>query len=222
MIESIRILLVDDHTIIRQGLEAMLSHSDEFTVVGQARNAEAAIDALDETKPDVIIMDIMMEGMTGIEATRWIKDRRPLAKIIIMSSQVSKDFVAAGIKNGIDAYLPKDSSKEVLIEAIRVVMTGEKYFTQAITNLIFEDFYNAERTGMKAKARKIATGLTNRESEILQWVANGKTNQEIADGLFISIKTVETHKTNILDKLGLRNTAELVRYAIKNDIIQLD
>lgn len=126
-----------------------------------------------------------------------------------------------GIKCGIDGYLSKDIDKNTLIEAIREVMQGKKYFNAVITNLVFEDFYTGEKTGKKA-SRKLSEGLTVRESEVLELIANGKTNQEVADTLFISIKTVETHKANILGKLGLRNMAELVKYAIRNNIIPLD
>jgi DNA-binding NarL/FixJ family response regulator len=141
--------------------------------------------------------------------------------VIIISSELKKEFISAGIKCGIDGYLPKDTSKATLIEAILAVSEGRKYFNEAITSLVFEDYYQAEKTGTKQK-QKIAEGLTKRESEVMEHVALGKTNQEVADTLFISIKTVETHKTNILEKLGLRNTAELVRYAIKHNIIPLD
>ena len=142
-------------------------------------------------------------------------------KIIIISSEIKKEFVSTGIKCGIDGYLPKDTDKATLIEAIRTVSSGSKYFNKAITNLIFEDFYKAEKEGPK-RGRKVMLDLTKREHEVLELVATGKSNQEVADALFISIKTVETHKTNILEKLGLKNTAELVKYAIKNNIISLD
>jgi DNA-binding NarL/FixJ family response regulator len=165
-------------------------------------------------------MDIMLRGMTGIEATRWIKERDATIKIILISMEISKDYISAGIKSGVDGYLHKDSEKATLIEAIRSVHSGGRYFNEAITSLVFEDFYKHEKTG-KAKERKISQDLTKREHEILELVAEGKSNKEVAESLFISVKTVETHKTHILEKLGLRNTAELVKYAIKNNIIPL-
>jgi DNA-binding NarL/FixJ family response regulator len=146
-------------------------------------------------------MDIVMDGMTGLEATRWIKEQSQTIKVIIITSEVKKEFVATGIKCGIDGYLPKDVNKDILIEAIHKVYQGGKYFNQAITSLVFEDFYQAEKKGTKRK-KKTRFGLTKRESEVLEQVASGKTNTEVAAALFISVKTVETHKTNILDKLG--------------------
>jgi DNA-binding NarL/FixJ family response regulator len=165
-------------------------------------------------------MDIMLTGMTGLEATRWVKEASKEIKVIIISSEIKKEYVSLGIKCGIDGYLPKDVSKETLIEAIHQVMKGEKFFNDAITSLVFEDYYQHERQGKRVV--KTAQGLTKRESEIVESVASGKTNTEIADALFISVKTVETHKTNILEKLGLRNSVELVRYAIKNGLINLE
>ncbi|MFZ6009482.1 MAG: response regulator [Bacteroidota bacterium] len=221
MSQPIRVLLVDDHTILRDGLASILSHVEDIKVVGGLASGEDAVNSLDDYKPDVVLMDIVMSGMSGLEATRWIKETNREVKVIIVSSEVRKEFVSDGIKCGIDGYLPKDVDKATLIEAIRAVKGGSKFFNQAITNLIFEDFYRGEQEGRK-RGRKASAGLTKRENEVLELVAIGKSNQEVADTLFISIKTVETHKTNILEKLGLKNTAELVKYAIKNNIISLE
>jgi DNA-binding NarL/FixJ family response regulator len=218
----IKVLLVDDHTILRDGIAAILKNTEGIEVIGGLSSGEDAVSLFRNYNPDVILMDILMGGMTGLEATRWIKEQDQSIKVIIITSEIRKEFVSTGIKCGIDGYLPKDVDKETLVDAIRKVMTGEKYFNAAITNLVFEDFYKGEKGGEKKRQRKVMEGLTKRENEVLQSVAEGKTNQEVADALFISIKTVETHKTNILEKLGLRNTAELVRYAIKNEIISLD
>jgi DNA-binding NarL/FixJ family response regulator len=221
MPKTIKVLLVDDHRILRDGIAAIINSIDDIEVVGGLSSGEEAVNLFKTFAPDVILMDILMQGMTGLEATRWIKEQSDTTKVIIISSEIKKEFVSAGIKCGIDGYLPKDVDKATLIEAIRKVVQGEKYFNAAITNLVFEDFYQGEKTGKK-KQRKVTEGLTNRENEVLELTASGKSNQEVADALFISIKTVETHKTNILEKLGLRNTAELVKYAIKNNIIAID
>jgi DNA-binding NarL/FixJ family response regulator len=182
---------------------------------------EEAIGLARTLTPDIILMDIVMKGMTGIEATRWIKEQDNNIKVILLSTEVKKEFVAAGIKSGIDGYIPKDASEDILLLAIRTVQSGERYFTEAITKLIFEDFYEHEKSGKK-RDRKITEGLTKRESEILQLVAEGIGNKEVGERLFISVKTVETHKTHILDKLGLKNNTELIKYAIKNNIISID
>jgi DNA-binding NarL/FixJ family response regulator len=220
MADKIKILLVDDHSLMREGMASMLREVKDFLIEGTVSSGEEAVNLAEELHPNVILMDIMMRGMTGIEAARWIKERDSKIKIILVSMEVNKDLIASGIKSGVDGYLHKDSEKEVLVEAIRTVYQGGRYFNEAITSLVFEDFYKHEKTG-KPKEKKISNDLTKREHEILEIVAHGKSNKEVADTLFISIKTVETHKTHILEKLGLRNTAELVKYAIKNNIIPL-
>ena len=218
--EKIKVLLADDHQLIRDGVESMLKGTTDIEVVGSVISGEESINAVRESRPDVILMDIMMGGMTGIEATRWIKEFDPTIKIVIVTMEVSKDYVSAAIKSGVDGYLPKDVDRETLLQAIRAVSGGERFFNDAIMKLVFEDFYSHEK--LKTKDKKLPNDLTKREYEVLGLVASGKTNKEVAESLFISVKTVETHKTHILEKLGLRNTTELVKYAIKNNIISID
>jgi DNA-binding NarL/FixJ family response regulator len=203
-------------------MAVLLSQADDIEVVGSVESGEEAINVCPLLKPEVILMDIMMGGMTGIEATRWIKEQNPSIKIILISSEIKKELVTAGIQSGIDGYLPKNVGQFTLTEAIRTVKQGGKYFTQAITNLVFEDFYQKKKMTQSNGKVTMPNDLTKREQEVLALVAAGKSNQEVADELFISIKTVDTHKSHILDKLGLKNTAELVRYAIKNNLISLD
>ena len=217
---TIDILVVDDHTMVRDGLVSILNQLKDIRVVGSCASGEEAI-SLARTSNPHIIMDVVLKGMTGIEATRWIKEQDTSIKIILISGEVKKEFVAAGIRSGIDGFLPKDASSDLLLLAINTVKSGGKYFTEAITTLIFEDFYSKEKTGKK-RERKITEGLTKRESEVLELVAQGIGNRDIGERLFISVKTVETHKGHILDKLGLKNTSELIRYAIKNNIISID
>ncbi len=219
--KNVRILLVDDHRLVQEGIASILEQIEGITICGKCSSGEEAIDFVRSLNPDVVLMDIMMKGMTGIEATRWIKEQSSATKIVLISSEVKKELVSAGIKSGIDGYLPKDASKETLLEAIQKVCNGERYFTDAITKLIFEDYFLAEK-GQKKREHKITEGLTDRESEVLALVAEGVGNKEIAERLFISVRTVETHKTHILDKLGLKNTAELIKYAIKHNIITID
>jgi DNA-binding NarL/FixJ family response regulator len=218
--EKIQVLLVDDHKLIREGIQLMLADTDDIEVIGSVSSGEEAVNQTRNSRPDVILMDILMGGMTGIEATRWIKENDATIKIVVVTMETSKEYVSAGIKSGVDGYLPKDVDKETLIQAIRSVHQGGRFFNDAIMKLVFEDFYLQEK--LKTPSRKLPHELTKREHEILGLVASGKTNREVAETLFISIKTVETHKTNILEKLGLRNTTELVKYAIKNKIISID
>lgn len=219
---KIKVLIVDDHRLLRDGLAALLKEADDIDIIGSVPSGEQAISVFPSLKPDVILMDIMMGGMTGIEATRWIKEQDNHVKVILISSEIKKELVTAGIQCGIDGYLPKDVDMIILSEAIRTVYSGGRYFNEAITNLVFEDFYQKKKLTNTQGKVTLPNDLTKREQEVLALVASGKSNQEVADDLFISIKTVDTHKNHILDKLGLKNTAELVKYAIKNKLISLD
>jgi|SRR5690606_37412777 DNA-binding NarL/FixJ family response regulator len=222
MAETIRIMIVDDHRLMRDGLSMLLSQHSDIEVVGTVESGEEAINACAAQSPDVVLMDIMMGGMTGIEATRWIKEQNNGIKVIIISSEIRKDLLEAGIQCGIDGYIPKDIDVETLHQAIHTVFNGGRYFNEAITNLVFEEFYHKKKLTQPSGKITLRNDLTAREQEVLALVADGKTNKEVAEELFISVKTVDTHKMNILDKLGLRNTAELVKYAIKNKLISLD
>lgn len=219
---KITVLIVDDHTILREGMASLLSGSDDIEVVGMASSGEEAVNLVPELNPRIILMDIVMAGMNGLEATRWIKEQNADVKVIIISSEVTREYVTQGIKCGIDGYVPKDANREEVVTAIRTVAGGTKFFDEAITKLIFEDYYSREKDGRRRSTKSPGVGLTKREYEIIEQVASGKSNQEVADALFVSVKTVETHKKNILDKLGLKNSLQLVRYAIKNGIISLD
>ena len=219
---NIKVLIVDDHRLLRDGLAALLKQAPDIEIVGSVASGEEAINIFPTLRPDVILMDIMMGGMTGIEATRWVKEQDGHVKVILISSEIKKELVTAGIQCGIDGYLPKDVDFNVLCDAIRTVQGGGRYFNEAITNLVFEDFYQKKKLTNTQGKVTLPNDLTKREQEVLALVASGKSNQEVADDLFISIKTVDTHKNHILDKLGLKNTAELVKYAIKNKLISLD
>jgi DNA-binding NarL/FixJ family response regulator len=217
--DRIKILVADDHQLVREGIESMIAGAEDLEVIGLAESGEDAINKVREQIPDVVLMDIVMPGMNGIEAARWIREIDDQIRVIILTMEISKDYVTAAIKSGVDGYLPKNIGKEILIDAIRTVYKGERYFNDAIKKLIFEDFYTVEK--LKSPKKAVANQLTKRENEVLALVATGKTNREIAEVLFISVKTVETHKTHILMKLGLNNNSELIRYAIKHNIISI-
>lgn len=216
--KKIKVVIVDDHGLLRQGIASLLQNVGDIEVLASLASGEEAINLPDELTPDLFLMDIMMKGMTGIEATRWIKEQDPGKKVILISSEVNKDFIAAGIKSGIDGYLPKDVSKDELIQAIRKVIQGDRYFSQQVTSLVFQDFY-LQKTEGKGLPSKKSNELTRRENEVLVLIANGKSLKQISEELFISVKTVETHKLNIQDKLGLANTAQLVKYAIEQKLV---
>ncbi len=217
--KRVKILIADDHQLVREGIQSMLSDARHIEIVGQAPSGEEAINIARSTQPDIVLMDIIMPGMNGIEAARWIKEGNDSIRIIILTMEISKDYVSAAIKSGVDGYLPKNIGKETLLEAIRRVHSGERYFDDAIKKLIFEKFYSEEKVPKPKKG--LPNQLTKRELEVLALLASGRSNKHIADALFISVKTVETHKAHILIKLGLNNNAELIRYATKNNIISV-
>lgn len=217
--DKIKVLIADDHQLVREGIQSMLSAAKDIEIIGTVPSGEEAINVTRSTPPDVVLMDILMPGMNGIEAARWIKEIDNNIRVIIVTMEISKEYVSAAIKSGVDGYLPKDISKETLLEAIGSVYHGERYFNDAIKKLIFEDFYSVEK--LKNPKKALPNQLTKRELEVLALVATGKSNREVAESLFISVKTVETHKTHILIKLGLNNNSELIRYAVKNNIISI-
>lgn len=219
MNKKIKLLIADDHRLVREGMEAMLSGVADIEIIGTAPSGEEAINLARSNRPDVVLMDILMPGMNGIEAARWLKEIDDGIRVILVTMEISKDYVAAGIKSGVDGYVPKDISKNLLLDAIRTVYRGERYFNDAVKKLIFEDFYTVEK--LKNPKKALPNQLTQRETEVLGLVASGRSNKDIAEVLDISVKTVETHKTHILIKLGLNNNAELIRYAIKNNIISI-
>ncbi len=217
--EKIKILIADDHQLVRDGMEALLSAEHDMEIVGMVGSGEDAINHVRSAKPHVVLMDIIMPGMNGIEAARWIKEIDESIRVILITMEVSKEYVSAGIKSGVDGYVPKNSSKETMLQAIRAVHAGERFFNDAVRKLIFEDFYTLEK--LKHPKRALPNQLTKRETEVLALVAGGKSNKEVAEALDISVKTVETHKTHILIKLGLNNNSELVRFAIKHKIVSI-
>lgn len=215
---KIKVVIVDDHGLLRQGITSLLHDASDVEVLTSVASGEEAINLPDALQPDVFLMDIVMKGMSGIEATRWIKEQSPLAKVILISSEVNKEFITAGVKAGIDGYLPKDVEKDQLLTTIRTVHKGEKLFSPEVMALVFQDFY-LQKTEGKGLPTKKSQELTKRENEVLVLIANGKSLKQIGEDLFISVKTVETHKLHIQDKLGFSNTAQLVRYAIENKFI---
>lgn len=217
--DKIKILIADDHQLVRDGIEAMIDSTSDMEVTGAISSGEEAVNEARARRPDVVLMDIMMPGMNGIEAARWIKELDSTIKIIMVTMEISPTYVSAAIKVGVDGYLPKDIGKRILMEAIRNVHKGEHYFNDAIKKLIFEDFYSLAKE--KNPGKILSNNLTKRETEVLAMVASGKSNKLVGESLFISVKTVETHKTHILEKLGLNNNAALIRYAIKNKIISI-
>ncbi len=218
--KKIRLLIVDDHTLVRDGLIAMLKLESDIQIVGEASSGEEALEKVKSTEVDIVLMDIIMDGLNGLETTKLIKQYNENIEIVLLSMEANEEYISEGIKNGAKSYLPKDISRNKLVEAIRTVAEGEKYFSDKVSTIIFESFYNKSKK-KGAPQDKAGEKLSKRELEIMVHIADGKTSQEIGESLSISVKTVDTHRYNILQKLGLKNTVELIRYAIKQGFVQI-
>ncbi|MDN5200178.1 response regulator transcription factor [Fulvivirgaceae bacterium BMA10] len=217
----IKVLIVDDHTLIRDGIVAMLSDLSEIKVLGEAVNGEEAIEKCEILNPDIVVMDIMMPKINGLEAAKIISERFSDVKIIFLSMEVKEEFISEALKAGALGYIPKDVNKKTLITAIKEVHQGNKYFHSMVSKVVFDNFYQNSVKGTKPKSLS-DNKVSKRELEVLELIASGLSNSQIAEQLFISVRTVDAHRNHIMQKLELNSTAELVKYAIKNHIIELD
>lgn len=212
-----RLLLVDDHAVVRSGLKMLLSGHGEMEIVGEADSAAGALQETERTHPDVILMDIGLPDKTGIEATREIKRKFPDVKIVALTIHEDEEYFFQMLDAGASGYVPKRAAPEELLTAIRVAAAGEVYLYPSMAKLLVQDYLNTERP---AEEKSNLDGLTDREHEVLTHLAEGASNDEIAAILFISPKTVERHRENIMRKLNLHSRSELVRYAIRKGIIK--
>ncbi|MDH3358455.1 MAG: response regulator transcription factor [Desulfobacterales bacterium] len=215
---SVKILLADDHQIIREGLRSLIEKQPGMEVVAQVENGRTAIKLTRKIKPDVIVMDINMPDMNGIDATRQIVAEFPGIKIIAFSMHSDHQFVAGALKAGVSGYLLKDSAFEELARAIRTVVANQTYLSPKIAVDVVKDYVEKlvdDRTGAPSI-------LTNREREVIQLYAEGHTTKHIAERLYVSIKTVETHRRNIMKKLDIRSIADLTKFAIREGLTSLD
>jgi len=214
--KRIRILLADDHTIMRRGLRLLLERQPGFEVVGEAADGRQAAERAEETKPDVVMLDIAMPNMSGIEAAQRIRALLPQVAIVILSMHSDEGYVLRALKAGARGYLLKDSAESDLIEAIKAVSEGKAFFSPEISKILVEDYV---RDMKKRGAEDSYELLTSREREILQLLAEGKSNKDIANLLNLSLYTVETHRRNLQDKLNLHSLAELILYAVRKGLI---
>jgi len=213
---TIRILLADDHVIVRDGLRSLLERQPDMIIVGEAEDGRETVRLAEEHNPDVIVMDIAMPNMNGIEATRRIVESNPATGVVILSMHQDESYVLRSLKAGARGYLLKDSIRGDVIEAIRAAAQGRSFLTKKVSKLLQEDYVRQmERMGVEDSYDL----LTAREREILQLIAEGRTNKEVASDLTISLTTVETHRTHILQKLGLHSVPELILYAVRKGII---
>jgi DNA-binding NarL/FixJ family response regulator len=212
----VRILLADDHTVMRNGLRLLLERQPHLQVVGEAADGRQAV-ALSETlNPDVVVMDIAMPNLNGIEAARQIVNRNPRTAIAILSMHSDESYVIRALKAGARAYLLKDSAEADLLAAVRALTDGKSFFSPAISKILVEDYMRQLESRGAEDTYEL---LTNREREILQLLAEGRTNKEVANMLNLSLYTVETHRAHILQKLNLHSVPELILYAVRKGII---
>jgi two-component system response regulator NreC len=213
---TIRLLLVDDHAVVRSGLHMILEPEEDMKIIGEAENAASAVESVIREKPDVVLMDIGLPDMTGIEATKVIKEKQPETAIVALTIHEDEEYFFKMLEAGANGYVPKRAAPEELLTAIRAAASNEVYIYPSLAKLLVKDFLAQpqERNGNTIDA------LTDRENEVLAHLADGASNQEIADTLHISPKTVARHRENIMRKLNLRNRTELVKYAIRKGIIQ--
>ncbi len=214
---STRLLLVDDHAVVRSGLRMLLGAERDVDIVGEASTAAEALRAAEQTKPDVILMDIGLPDMSGIDATREIKKKFPKMAIVALTIHEDEEYFFKMLEAGASGYVPKRAAPEELLTAIRAAAGGEVYLYPSLAKLLVTDYLSQEHTPEEASSMD---GLTQREHEVLTYLAEGAGNDEIAKALVISPKTVERHRENIMRKLNLHSRAELVRYAIRKGIIK--
>jgi len=213
---KITVLLVDDHALFRQGIRALLANSEHAAIVGEATDGREAIEKVHDLQPQVVLMDIGMPGMGGIEATRRIIKENPYTKILVLTQYEDVEYILSMLRIGAKGYISKTATAEELDTAIQTVRRGESYLYPSAATILVEEYLHrvsGEKNGYER--------LTDREKEVLQLVAEGDTNREIAEQLFISIKTVLRHRTNIMEKLGFHNRTELIKYAISKGLIEI-
>lgn len=214
---KITLMLVDDHLIVRDGIKALLTGVERFEVIGEADSASHFFALLKSRVPDVVLLDINLPDISGIEITRRLKTDYPETGVLILSMYNTEDYIFNAIRAGAKAYLPKTTNRKELEEAVNAVYRGEEYFSHSISNIILRSFIRQAKDEESGKDNR----LTVRETEILRLFAEGLSNQEIADQLFISVRTVESHKNHIMQKLELKSTVDLVKFAIRNNIIEI-
>lgn len=216
--KKIKVLIADDHEILRYGISTYLSSADDIEVVGEASTGEECLKLFKKKQPDVCVLDISMPRKDGIETTMAIRETDPDVKILILSMHVDKKILQKVLEAGIDGYLLKNTEKSDLLQGIRSISRGQQVFSGSISRLITNSFVDKGKSGTTNPAAK---NITKRELEVLQLIVQGYTSQVIAEKLFISPRTVDTHRANLMQKLEINNTAGLVRYAMEHDLVSI-
>jgi two-component system, NarL family, response regulator NreC len=214
----IRVLVVDDHTLVRQGIVGLLGSQPDIDVVGQANSGAEAIALVGELQPDVVLMDITMPGIGGLEATRAVRERSPKAQVVILTIHDREDYLFQALRAGAAGYVLKGADVGDLLSAVRAAHRGDVYLFPAATKRLVADYVRRASSGQDPE---VWDGLTDREREILTLIAQGMTTPDIASSLFLSPHTVQSHRDHIMTKLGLHSKAALIRYAISRGLIEL-
>lgn len=209
-----RLLLADDHTLFREGVRSLLSRMPEVTIVAETGDGREALDLIDKHRPDVALLDITMPGLNGLEVASRTSQKSPKTRVVILSMHANEAYVAQALRAGIAGYLVKDAAATELAAALRAVARGETYLSPAISRQVVDGFLG--KSQLEADPLQ---GLTARQREILQLIAEGKSTKEIAAVLDVGIKTVETHRANLMERLGIHDVAGLVRFAIRSGVI---
>lgn len=216
MTRKARIVIVEDHTILREGLKALLSSDPDFDVVGEAEDGRVAIQCVERLKPDIALMDLTMPRMHGIEAIREIKRVIPETRVLVLTVHKNEEYILATFEAGAEGYVLKDASHAELVAAIKAVLKGKPYISPAISESVLKGYLESKRS---LRVPSSWDALTPRERQILKLVAEGYKNREIADMLCISVKTVEKHRTNLMNKLHLHNVSALTAFAMEKGLI---
>ena len=213
----IRVLVVDDHAILRDGIRSLLESQEDIIVVGEAGDGAEAIKLVDKLVPDIVLMDISMPKTNGLEATRIIKDRHPQIKVLILTQHDNREYIAPALSAGAAGYVLKRSGRREMLNAIRQVHKQGAFLSNNVAQEVLQDYSQAGRT-----AEEIEQHLTDREHQVLQLIVCGRSNKEIALELGISPKTVSVHRTNLMSKLNVQNTVELIRFATDHPLLSLN
>ena len=211
--KTIRILLADDHEVIRDGLKALLEKNPIFSIVAEASNGLEAFQKAQEILPDIVIMDISMPVMNGMDAAKQLQEKLPDVKVIILSMHNEAAYITQCLENNVSGYILKNEGGREITKAIETIMSGGKYYSEFVTKVIIESFATQKKV---SSSKKAIVELTARENQILSYIAQGYANQKIADSLFISYRTVETHRANLMKKLEAKNSIELLNKARAN------
>lgn len=215
-VENLRIVLAEDHTILREGLRALLSADPNFEIIGEAQNGREAVRCVEKLEPDLLLMDLSMPRMSGMDAIREIKRRYPEVKIIALTVHKTEEYLLTTLKAGADGYVLKDATHEELVMAIKNVMRGKSYLSPGVSEKVIEGYLEGRESSRPASPWET---LSQREREVLKLIAEGFKNKEIAEDLCISLKTVEKHRANLMKKLDLHNAATLTVYAVQKGLV---